>query len=108
MQATASTTRKPRAPALPQPIPLANIDTDKHQDTFWAAVTLNDDAELQAIVQMRNSATRTTLPTAAQNALSSAARYIRESRDEAAQMCKDAGGLLFAFHGSKAFGGVAA
>lgn len=105
MQAAAVTTkpRKPSAPALPQPIPLAGIDSDNRPDVFWAACTLNDDGELQAIVQMRDSVTRKKSPTAACNALISAARYIKESRDEAAHTCKEVGGLLFAFHGSTAF-----
>lgn len=105
MQTAAVTTkpRKPSAPALPQPITLTGIDSDNRPDVFWAACTLNDDGELQAIMQMRDSVTRKNSPTAACNALISAARYIKESRDEAAQMCKKLGGLLFAFHGSKAF-----
>jgi len=109
MQTAAVTTkpRKPSAPALPQPIPLAGIDSDNRPDVFWAACTLNDDGELQAIVQMRDSVTRKNSPTAACNALISAARYIKESRDEAAQLCQGLGGLLFAFHGSKACGGAA-
>ena len=104
MQPKATAKRKPRAPKLPQPIQLADIDEKTRQDLFWAACTLNDDGELQAITQFRDKAThRSDIPATAQNAFTSATRYIRDCRDEAAQMCKEAGGLLFAFHGSKAF-----
>lgn len=86
---------------LPQPIKLRTIDSEKHQDLFWAAAFLNDDGELQAIKRLQSDARG--LCDVTIGALYTAQHAIKDQLHQSVQNCLEAGGILFAWHGSKAF-----
>lgn len=92
--------RKPRETALPKTIRITRL-SDGH---FWAASMLNDDGELQAIERL----TRKTFTEVTLRALIGAQAHIRDERNASAMHCQRDGGLLYAFHGSKAFAQAAA
>lgn len=87
---------------LPQPIRLTDIDADNRQDLFWAAALLNDDGELQAINRLK-AATNVNDCCVTVNALLSARSAIKDQLAQSTNNCLEEGGLLFAWHGSRAF-----
>ncbi len=96
--------RKPRETALPKTIRTARISDVLSDGHFWAASMLNDDGELQAIERL----TRKTFTEVTLRALIGAQAHIRDERNASARHCQRDGGLLYAFHGSKAFAQAAA
>jgi hypothetical protein len=92
-------TRKPRAPALPKIIQTYGMMDQISIAHSWAAHTLNKDTELQAIERLSQKI----YEEATYYALYSAQHHIRDDLKKAAEACQRNGGLLYAFHGSKAF-----
>lgn len=114
MQATATaakppkSTTRPRAETLPALMPLPSIE--KPAGIFWAVAALNEDAELQAIEGMalhlcRKADLANLTGNAAHTrriALIAARGRAETERNLYFEKCRRAGGLLYAWRGSRA------
>ncbi|MGB4059590.1 MAG: hypothetical protein WBK26_05175 [Burkholderiaceae bacterium] len=99
---TASQARRPKAPAIPALMPLPSPNGNRA--IFWAVNVLNDDACVQALCAVQkplynqNGNGNYTKRIAMVAALAHAEKEAREAFEE----CRNAGGLLFAWRGSRA------
>lgn len=100
--ATAPQASNPEAPAIPALMPMP--ESENNRAIFWAVAALNDDACVQALFAMQR-------PLYANNdsgsytkriAMVAALRHAKEEAQEAFEICREEGGLLFAWRGSRA------
>lgn len=100
---TATPARQHKAPAIAALLP--NPGTD-HFGQFWAVHALNDDACLQALEGFQRPLYTPGRESSAnftrRIALVRAVRDAEQKRDESFVWCKGAGGLLYAWRGSRA------
>lgn len=104
MQTPAKATQagKPKAPAIPALMPLPSLNGNSA--IFWAVSALNDDACVQALravqkpLYNQSGSGNYTKRIAMVSALGHAEQEAKEAFEE----CRKAGGLLFAWRGSRA------